>query len=508
MARSAALTCLAVAAAFLAGCRHNDNQSSGGSTVSAIKPPPPPPPPAGALVALGQALFHDKVISGNKNIACNTCHSVGAGSSDALPVSIGEGGIGVAASRSLGQGQTIPRNSQALFNNAVTSQNTGGLVFQTAGGAPVMMQQPTTFANLQAGAAAAPVASPPAVGTFAAGAAAPGGDSYGGVSETLFWDARVQFNPFLSPDTNLNTGSDPTITAMRAVIDSPLAIQALFPVVTPAEMQGQPGTNELANAPDDETVWKLLMVRLVGTKNGTVGGIQGYRDLFAAAYPGVSFDALTFAHATRGIAAYVAATFTATDTPFDTFVAGDPTALTAQQQNGMNLFFGTAGCASCHSGLFFSDFTPHALAVPQVGPGKNAPFEDLGFALTSGNASDNYTFVTPSLRNVALTGPYMHDGCYTTLEAVVMQHNDPATALATYDPTQLPPLFQGTFDTDPTRNAARIAAIDPLLQNQSPLAASDVADIVAFLQALTDPQSMTRAQAAKPTSVPSGLPID
>jgi cytochrome c peroxidase len=252
------------------------------------------------------------------------------------------------------------------------------------------------------------------------------------------------------------------------------------------------------------------MARLVGTQNGTVGGIQGYRDLFKAAYPQVaSFDDLNFGHATRAIAAYVAQTFTATDTPFDRFVAGDASALTPSQQNGMNLFFGQANCSACHSGVHFSDFDHHALAVPQLGPGKDpTTHDDTGLALVTSSSTDNYKFRTPSLRNVALTAPYMHDGCYATLDQVVQHHLNPAAALSSFDPTTLPAPFAATYDADPTRNAARIAALDPLLQTPVSLTPTEVSDVVSFLGALTDSQSLGRAQAGRPSSVPSGLPVD
>jgi hypothetical protein len=120
-----------------------------------------------------------------------------------------------------------------------------------------------------------------------------GGGLYGGVTESFFWDSRVEFNPFKSPDPDLDAMTTPDLAALHDTVDSPLALQALFPVTVPEEMRGQPGTNELADATSNALVWKLLMVRLVGTQNGTVGGIQGYRDLFKAAYPGVaSFDDL------------------------------------------------------------------------------------------------------------------------------------------------------------------------------------------------------------------------
>jgi cytochrome c peroxidase len=158
--------------------------------------------------------------------------------------------------------------------------------------------------------------------------------------------------------------------------------------------------------------------------------------------------------------------------------------------------------------VHFSDFDHHALAVPQIGPGKEPSGDDRGLALVTSSTTDNYRFRTPTLRNVALTAPYMHDGCYSTLDQVVVHHMDPAAALQSFDPTKLAAPFAATFDSDPTRNAARIAAIDPLLLNQTALTATEVSDVVNFLGALTDPASPARAQAARPSSVPSGLPLD
>jgi cytochrome c peroxidase len=174
----------------------------------------------------------------------------------------------------------------------------------------------------------------------------------------------------------------------------------------------------------------------------------------------------------------------------------------------MSLFFGAANCVACHSGVHFSDFDHHALGVPQLGPGKDPTGDDKGLSLVSGNAGDDYKFRTPSLRNVALTAPYMHDGCYATLAEVVAHHLSPAASLQGFDPTTLPAPFAATYDADPTRQAARIAAIDPILLTAPSLTASDVTDVVNFLSALTDAQSISRAQAGRPSSVPSGLPID
>jgi cytochrome c peroxidase len=406
------------------------------------------------IAALGQALFHDKILSGNRDVSCSTCHNQGTALTDGLSLSMGTGAVGVGPSRVLNTGGMTSRNAPALFDT--------------------------------------------------------GSSSYGGSSQSFFWDNRVSFSPLTTPDPELtNSPATADYANVVAQLTTPLAAQALFPVLDPTEMRGAPGTNEIADAPDNMTAWKLLMVRLVGSSNGTVGGIQGYRDLFQAAYPGVSFDDMNIGHATQAIAGFIAQSFNASNTPYDDYVNnGNTSALTASQVNGMNLFNGKANCVACHSGDSFSDFQPHGAAVPQLGPGRLEPGDDRGIALVTGSTADNYKFRTPSLRNVTATGPWMHDGAYTTLEGAVRHMLNPANGLAGYDSTQLRPDFAATLDTDPGRNAARAAAIDPVFASMPVLADSEVTDLVNFLGALTDPSSIPTAAAAKPSSVPSGLPID
>jgi len=397
-----------------------------------------------ALVALGQALFFDKELSGNRNISCATCHHPVSGTGDGLPLPIGEGGEGLAENREQVDGELIPRNAPHVFNGN-----------------------------------------------------APGVDS-------MFWDSRVSIDKVTgalqTPEPGLN-GTNPTLPH-AAQLSSALAAQAMFPVTSPAEMRGQDGTNDIAIAGQNngnEGVWAALMVRL--------GAIQEYRDLFAAAFPTVgNFDDFNFGHAARAIAAFESQAWGALDTPFDNYLSGDDSALSDEEKRGALIFYGEAKCADCHTGSLLSDFDHHAVATPQVGPGKNAPFEDLGLALETGDAADNYKFRTPRLRNVALTGPWMHDGCFTDLETAVRHHLDCVGSLMGYDGSELPSLFQPTVDFDPTRNAARIAALPAELANPIDLTEQEVADLMAFMHALTDPNSINLIPDI-PNSVPSGLPV-
>ena len=100
----------------------------------------------------------------------------------------------------------------------------------------------------------------------------------------------------------------------------------------------------------------------------------------------------------------------------------------------------------------------------------------------------------------------MHDGAFTTLEETVRHHLDPYASLIGYDASEVREPFRSTLDTDPDRNAARAAAIDPVLANGIDLTAQEFEDLIAFLHALTDPSSVNLLDDI-PDRVPSGLPV-
>ena len=127
----------------------------------------------------------------------------------------------------------------------------------------------------------------------------------------------------------------------------------------------------------------------------------------------------------------------------------------------------------------------------------------------TGDPADAYAFRTPSLRNVAHTSPYGHSGAYGTLEGVVRHHLDPIASLNAYleSVAVLPvELGEGDFavmrDPDEVAKIAVANALKPV-----DLKEKEVAEIVAFLNTLTDPQSLKGALGI-PSSVPSGLPLD
>jgi cytochrome c peroxidase len=139
--------------------------------------------------------------------------------------------------------------------------------------------------------------------------------------------------------------------------------------------------------------------------------VPEYRRRFDQVFP----DGITEANIAKAIAAFERTLLTF-NSPFDRFQAGDKAALTAEQKQGLQLFFdGRTGCSSCHVAPLFTDNRWHNLAVPQVG----TKAVDNGRSDVSHDPADLGAFKTLMLRNVALTGPYMHDGVFTTLDQVV-----------------------------------------------------------------------------------------
>lgn len=118
----------------------------------------------------------------------------------------------------------------------------------------------------------------------------------------------------------------------------------------------------------------------------------------------------------EGIAKSLAAfqrTLVTEPSPFDRYLAGEKSALSSEAKEGFELFTGSAGCVRCHKGPLLSDGKFYRLGVS---------FDDPGAAAVTGNKNDVAKFRTPSLRNVAQTGPYMHNGSMNTLDDVVMYY--------------------------------------------------------------------------------------
>ncbi len=234
-----------------------------------------------------------------------------------------------------------------------------------------------------------------------------------------------------------------------------------------------------------------------------------------AAFPDVDSAAdIRFAHAANAIASFETLAWRADGSPFDRYLRGERGALSRAAQAGMRVFYAPdrGNCASCHAGRFQTDHSFHAIAMPQIGPGKGdgAGYDDFGRERVTGSASDRYRFRVPSLRNVALTAPYGHSGAYDTLEAVIRHHLDPVASLRGYDPAQrrLPSRADlDAKDLEAMRDPAVVAAL-AAANELAPVSLSDreVGQLIDFLHALTDP-AMLDQRHLLPARVPSGLAL-
>jgi cytochrome c peroxidase len=139
----------------------------------------------------------------------------------------------------------------------------------------------------------------------------------------------------------------------------------------------------------------------------TLKGIPGYVPLFKAAYPNDK-DPINMPNVVTAIAAFEATLLTP-NAPFDKYLRGDASALTAEQKEGLKLFIDT-GCASCHSGINIGGqmYTPFGV-VERPGADILPPDDKGRFAVTK-TVSDEYVFRVPPLRNAELTPPYFHSG--------------------------------------------------------------------------------------------------
>lgn len=398
-------------------------------------------------IELGQLLFYDPILSGNKSVACATCHHPEFGTSDGVPLAIGDGGIGLGPKREIDPKNApelrIGRNAPALFN-------LGAVQFIS-----------------------------------------------------LFHDGRLEIDP-ARPSGIRSPLEDEMVVGFNSI----LSAQAMFPVLSPDEMAGHYSENEISKSVRlgqltiEGGAWDLIAQR--------VAAIPEYREMFDGVIGGDK--PIEFIDISNAIADFIAFEWRADNSFFDLFLR-DEGGLSEDATAGMNLFYGKAGCVACHAGQFQTDHDFHAIAMVQIGPGKAERFEnhnrDVGRMRVTGDDADAYAFRTPSLRNVALTGPYGHAGAYGTLEAVIRHHLDPVNSLYEFDRNFLHlPNFPGAIDFTILDDPQEMAAIAETNELEPQILSNDeVNQLLAFLNALTDPMS-SNGRLGVPQSVPSGLSLE
>jgi cytochrome c peroxidase len=235
--------------------------------------------------------------------------------------------------------------------------------------------------------------------------------------------------------------------------------------------------------------------------------VPAYVALFEAAYPDIPRALLSFRDAANAIAAFQLEELTKTDSPFDRYLSRDDFALSTEEKEGALLFFGRARCSTCHSGPLLGAQQFANAGVPQIGPGMpgTAPL-DLGRGEIDEHQFFHFSFRVAPLRNVELTAPYMHNGAYRTLEAVVDHYDDVRLALETYDVSQLDPAVRDRHHGDDSTITAMLASLDGRLSVPLDLTADEKRRLVSFLRSLTDPAAR-HLDGIAPSVVPSGLPM-
>ncbi|MCW5773811.1 MAG: c-type cytochrome, partial [Rhodospirillaceae bacterium] len=220
--------------------------------------------------------------------------------------------------------------------------------------------------------------------------------------------------------------------------------QATMPIDNPDEMDRRP---------DELAAWLRT--------------VPEYRAAFAAAFPDAG--PITKEMLAKALATYER-TLVSPPAPFDRWIEGDEAAISDSAKRGFRLFAGKANCAACHKGWAFTDSAFHDIGLPG---------DDRGRGPVLGLPAADHAFKTPSLRDVAKRGPYMHDGSLTTLAAVIAHYE-------TFAP-------RTTLSADLKRIA---------------LDAGERADLVAFLETLSspgpvDPAPRVAATAAAPPLGPA-----
>lgn len=216
-----------------------------------------------------------------------------------------------------------------------------------------------------------------------------------------------------------------------------------------------------------------------------------YQQLFNQAFPEQT-QAINYANIIKAIASFQRALISG-NSRYDQY-ENNQTTLTDSEMRGKNLFFGEkAECFHCHGSFNFNDQVRHAGSRQVETPFHNTglfnmggtgdfPFPNRGIFELTAKANDMGKFRAPSLRNVAVTAPYMHDGSITSLEAVLDFYAAGGRNIT-----------EGVYAGDGRKNPYKSDLVTRIDLNDQ-----EKADIVAFLKTLTDDEFLTNPKFANP----------
>ncbi len=341
-----------------------------GTIISVAEPLEPPAPPAGnqmtaAKAYLGKTLFWDEQLSSTRTTSCGTCHQAGKGGSDPRTI------FGSAQTRNPGFDMTFGTPDDVFGSRGVPKTNADG----------TYSMSPLFGFNEQV-----------------TGRKAPSYLNSGYSPNGLFWDGRAD-----------DTFRDPITNAIVLPAGASLESQALGPPVGDMEMAHSGRNWNQAAAQISQSKPLALATNVPTALNIWIGG-RTYQQLFQEVYgsPEVTPVKIAMAIATHE------RTLFSDQTPWDRWAA-NLEQLTPEETQGRNLF-NSLQCSACHSDALFTDHNFHNIGV-------RPPIEDRGRGAQTNLPEDNGKFKNPTLRNVELHAPYMHDGRFATLEEVVEFYN-------------------------------------------------------------------------------------
>ncbi|WP_439143060.1 cytochrome-c peroxidase [Planktotalea sp.] len=398
---------------------------------------------------IGQLLFYDKILSGNRNISCGTCHHHDLGGTDGLSLGIGEGGVGLGPKRTAGVGESkirkrIPRNAPALWNIGHKS------------------------------------------------------------IRNIFHDGRLSIS-----DLYGNGFNSPAEEWLPQGLDNITAAQALFPLTAQFEMAGNPKENQIAGAVHDriDAAWPIIAKRVRAIPEyadmfaAAFDDINDPQDLTIVQI-GNALGAFINSEWQSHDSPFDA--FLKDQTPLPE-AAQRGMALFYGKANCASCHSGPLFTDQKFHALGLPAFGPGRTRRFDPMP------RDVGRMGESDALEDAYRFRTPPLRNVALTAPYGHNGAFPTLESMIQHHISPETSRNTWtrDMANLPsaPWLQAidfTIQSDTREMARQNRALDitPIA-----LTPNDIADLESFLHSLTGSSGNIRPL-GRTNSVPSGLIVD
>ena len=437
------------------------------------------------LAEIGRMLWFDTLHSLHADNTCGGCHSPTNGFGDSQPMAIGVQNNGL-----VGPHRTGPRNqrrSPLVVNTALYPALMWNGRFSSLSGDPFDNSRGFRF----------PL--PEGDERFSRA-----NDVSQGVTHLLQAQAHM-------PPTELIEVAGFTGTCAGGIADATLG---------PAFCQFDDGLGESVPPPDPISGSRNEPIRqkVLGLLNASPAYRQLFGDVFPEVNQGAPIDFFMFG---KAIAEFEF-TLVFADAPLDQYARGNTAAMSPSQKRGALLFFGSAGCVSCHavggaSNEMFSDFAEHVIGAPQIAPvfgaatgnvlfdGKGGD-EDFGLEQITGNPADRYKFRTAPLRNLAVAPGYFHNGAFTDLAEAIRFHLNVIAGARTYEPGQAGVPADLAQRVGPP---VAVKLLDPGVRGSTPLSPQAFDDLVNFVRdGLHDPRvNASNLCKLVPATVPSGMPV-